>query len=155
MEKKIAPHIQKVDATLQVAQTASVVASAVGYQNVSKPVAKKFNKPATKAVKTTTSNHTIDKPAKSIVTSQDIVFSDKFSKSNYKNQVAKRGWDNDLIAQTINNPLKTSESVNKATGNPVINYYINETHYVAVDKVTNKVIQVADLNKDWKGPQIP
>lgn len=50
LEKKIAPHIPKLDATLQVAQTASVVASAVGYQNVSKPVVKNVFTPKKKSI---------------------------------------------------------------------------------------------------------
>jgi len=61
------------------------------------------------------------------LTADDIKFSDKFSKPAYKNQITERGWTNRKIADTIN--------VNK---------------YTAVDDVTGKVIQVADLNKaDW------
>jgi len=49
-----------------------------------------------------------------------------------------------------NNPVKTGTSVNKYTGNSFTVYYIDDVHYVAVDDVTGKVIQVADLNKaDW------
>lgn len=86
------------------------------------------------------------------VTLDTLEFSDKFKRGDYKNQVFDRGWTNEMIVDTINNPIKTSSSVNKATGNTVTNYYINETHYIAVDDVTNKVIQVADLTKIWKGP---
>jgi len=50
----------------------------------------------------------------------------------------------------MNNPVKTATSVNKYTGNPVTAYYIDDVHYVAVDNVTGKVIQVADMNKaNW------
>lgn len=59
-----------------------------------------------------------------------------------------------MIANTMNNPVKTTKSVNKKTGNSVTNYYINATHYVAVDDITGKVIQVSKLAKtDWKGPE--
>jgi len=85
------------------------------------------------------------------LTGKDITFSDKFSKPAYKNQVADRGWTNDSIANAINNPVKTGKSNNPYTGNEVTLYYVNDVHYVAVDKGTGKVIQVADLNKaDWK-----
>lgn len=85
------------------------------------------------------------------LTGKDITFSDKFSKPAYKNQVADRGWTNDSIAKAINNPVKTGKSKNPYTGNEVTLYYVNNVHYVAVDKGTGKVIQVADLNKaDWK-----
>ncbi|MET3558513.1 hypothetical protein ABID29_001639 [Streptococcus rupicaprae] len=91
----------------------------------------------------------IDKNKK-LVKADDIVFSDKFKLPNYKNQPAQRGWTNQKIADTINNPTKTSTSINKATGNTVTNYYVNDIHYVAVDDVTKKVIQIADLNDlEW------
>ena len=83
------------------------------------------------------------------VNADDIVFSDKFSGKNYTNQVTERGWNNELIANTINNPTQTKKSINKATGNTSTHYYLNDTHYVAVDDVTGKVIQIADLTKPW------
>lgn len=85
------------------------------------------------------------------LSAKDIVFSDKFKKPAYKNQVAQRGWTNDSIAKTINNPYKIDTSVNKYTGNPVTIYFKDKTHYVAVDNGTGKVIQVSNRNKaDWK-----
>jgi len=88
-------------------------------------------------IATTISKHTEN------IGASDIVFSDKFSKPAYKDQVAKRGWTIEKIANAINNPLKKSSSINKATGNSVTRYY--------VDDVTKKIIQVADMNKDvWK-----
>ncbi|MFB5268840.1 polymorphic toxin-type HINT domain-containing protein [Paenibacillus enshidis] len=84
-------------------------------------------------------------------TNCDIKFSDKFNKPQYKNQVAERGWTNESIANAIENPVKTGTTTNKYTGNSVTLYYVDDVHYVAVDKGTGKVIQVADLNKaDWK-----
>ncbi len=77
----------------------------------------------------------------------DIQFSDKFSKGKFKNQVAERGWTNQSIADAINNPVKTGTSINKYTGNFVTAYYINDIHYVALDDVTGKVIQVSDKTK--------
>ena len=83
-------------------------------------------------------------------TADDIIFSDKFAKLKYKTQVADRGWNTDMIADTINNLVKTGTSVNTHTGNSVTVSYINDVHYVAVDDVTGKIIQVADLAKpDW------
>ncbi|MEW9992787.1 colicin E5-related ribonuclease [Clostridium butyricum] len=89
--------------------------------------------------------------AKAEITAGDISFSDKFSKPQYKNQVADRGWTNESIANIRNNPYKTGTTTNKYTGNSVTLYYSDDVHYVAVDNGTGKVIQVADLNKaDWK-----
>ena len=85
------------------------------------------------------------------ISAENIVFSDKFKKPAYKNQVQQRGWNNESIAKTINNPYKTDKSVNKHTGNSVTVYFKDKTHYVAVDNGTGKVIQVSNLNKaDWK-----
>ncbi|WP_198020503.1 RHS repeat-associated core domain-containing protein [Anoxybacteroides tepidamans] len=83
------------------------------------------------------------------VSAKDIVFSDKFKKSKYKNQVAKRGWTKESIAKTINNPYKITKAVNKYTGNSVTVYYKDKRHYVAVDDGTGKVIQVSDLNDPY------
>ena len=91
---------------------------------------------------------------KSLITADEIKFSDKFSKPGYQNQVTQRGWSNQKIADAINNPTKTSTSYNEYTGGTVTNYYINDTHYVAVDNSTGKVIQVSNLYKsNWKGPK--
>ncbi|HFR3227472.1 TPA: RHS repeat-associated core domain-containing protein [Streptococcus suis] len=88
------------------------------------------------------------------LTADDIIFSDKFSKSNYSSQVLDRGWNNQKIADTINNPVKTTSGYNKYTNSSVTNYYIDEIHYVAVDDSTKKVIQISDLNNpNWKGPR--
>lgn len=88
--------------------------------------------------------------SQALLTADDIVFSDKFKLSKYKNQPAKIGWTNQKIADVINNPMKTTSSINKATGHKVTNYYINDIHYVAVDDITGKVIQIADLNDfEW------
>ncbi|QIK86783.1 hypothetical protein G7061_09230 [Erysipelothrix sp. HDW6B] len=84
------------------------------------------------------------------VSADDTEFSDKFSKPGYENQVSDRGWSNQKIVDIINNPYKTSDSINTYTGNPVKVYYVDEMHYVAVDTVTNKVIRVSDLfRSDW------
>jgi len=88
---------------------------------------------------------------KHIFTVDNLEFSAKFDNPSQMNEVFKRGWNKEKIVDTINNPVKTSTSYNKYTGNTVTNYYIDDDHYVAVDDVTHKVIQVADLNKtDWK-----
>ncbi|WP_164931522.1 colicin E5-related ribonuclease [Longirhabdus pacifica] len=71
-----------------------------------------------------------------------------FSKGAYKTQVADRGWTNDSIADAMNSPYKTGKSENKYTGNSVTAYFVDDVHYVAVDAVTGKVIQVSDLNED-------
>ncbi|MBB3909357.1 RHS repeat-associated core domain-containing protein [Anoxybacteroides rupiense] len=120
------------------------VAGALTYVIVSGAVAKSLVKKA------------VGKVAKKVlrkgtgkISAKDIVFSDKFKKSKYKNQVAKRGWTKESIAKTINNPYKITKAVNKYTGNSVTVYYKDKRHYVAVDDGTGKVIQVSDLNDPY------
>lgn len=85
------------------------------------------------------------------ISGKDIVFSDKFKKTAYENQVTERGWTNESIVDVINKPYKTASAVNKYTKNSVTVYFKDKTHYVAVDNGTGKVIQVSDLNKlNWK-----
>ncbi|MEG2328853.1 colicin E5-related ribonuclease [Anaerorhabdus sp.] len=55
--------------------------------------------------------------------------------------------NNQKIADAINNPYKVENSVNKFTGNSIKVYYIDDMHYVAIDNVTQKVVQVSDLNR--------
>ncbi|MDE8564821.1 colicin E5-related ribonuclease [Anoxybacillus rupiensis] len=120
------------------------VAGALTYVIVSGAVAKSLVKKA------------VGKVAKKVlrkgtckISAKDIVFSDKFKKSKYKNQVAKRGWTKESIAKTINNPYKITKAVNKYTGNSVTVYYKDKRHYVGVDDGTGKVIQVSDLNDPY------
>ncbi len=88
------------------------------------------------------------------VIADDIIFSNKFSKKDYLGQVVERGWNNQMIADTINNPVKTTKGYNKYTNSSVTNYYIDDIHYVAIDDSTGKVIQIADLkDSDWRGPK--
>ena len=108
---------------------------------------------ASKATKAVDKASDASKAAKADVVSE-VRFSDKFAHSKYKNQIAERGWDNKKIAETINNPIKTTKGYNKYTKSTVTNYYIDDIHYVAVDDSTGKVIQIADLtNPNWKGPR--
>ncbi|MEG1461950.1 MAG: colicin E5-related ribonuclease [Anaerorhabdus sp.] len=61
--------------------------------------------------------------------------------------VSERLRNNQKIADAINNPYKVENSVNKFTGNSIKVYYIDDMHYVAIDNVTQKVVQVSDLNR--------
>lgn len=88
---------------------------------------------------------------KNKVSPDDIVFSNKFKKSDYKDQVTKIGWDNHKIADTINNPVKTKKGYNKYSDSTVTHYYIDDIHYVSVDDSNGKIIQIADLaDEEWK-----
>ena len=108
---------------------------------------------ASKATKAADKANDASKATKADVVSE-VRFSDKFTHYKYKNQIAERGWDNKKIAETINNPIKTTKGYNKYTKSTVTNYYIDDIHYVAVDDSTGKVIQIADLTKpNWKGPR--
>ena len=96
---------------------------------------------ASKVAKAADKANDASKVAKADVVSE-VRFSDKFTHSKYKNQIAERGWDNKKIAETINNPIKTTKGYNKYTKSTVTNYYIDDIHYVAVDDSTGKVIQL-------------
>ena len=93
----------------------------------------------------------LEEGSEKLLKAEDIVFSDKFKMGDFNKQVVERGWDNQKIADTINNPVKIKKSINKYTGNEAIAYYINDIHYVVRDEVTKKIIQISDFSKkNWK-----
>lgn len=62
-------------------------------------------------------------------------------------QVARRGWTDSDIADTIENPvlIRTDPNiVNRANGNPVTYYYRADGHYVVIDDFTGTVVQVSN-----------
>jgi len=61
-------------------------------------------------------------------------------------------YRNTRMMKTLTETVRRTEMATRRTGNMMTRaiYYIDDVHYVAVDDVTGKVIQVADLNKaDW------
>lgn len=88
--------------------------------------------------------------AGSKVTSNDIQFSDKLSNAQWQKQINSRGWSNDSIANTINEPYTTRVATNRATGNSATTFYNQNGSYIIRDNVTGKVIQVSDVaNPNW------
>lgn len=62
----------------------------------------------------------------------------------------KRGWDKNLVNQTVDKPYTTRVSKNLATGNSATVYYDKSGHYVVVDDVTNEVVQISHrFIPDW------
>ena len=68
-----------------------------------------------------------------------------FSRSfNLMNQMNGRGWTEDLIRNTVENPYTIRTSINKATGNSATVFYTQQGSYVIVDDVTKAIVQISD-----------
>ena len=81
----------------------------------------------------------------STITSSDLVFgSSTKSAQKLMNQMNSRGWTEDLIRNTVDNPYTIRTSVNKATGNSATVFYTQQGSYVIVDDVTKAIVQISD-----------
>jgi hypothetical protein len=69
-----------------------------------------------------------------------------------KKQMTKRGWTEETINGTINNPHTTREASNKANGNSAATAYYNaDGSYVVRDDASSEVIQISDRNDpNWQ-----
>ncbi|MCH5258665.1 MAG: hypothetical protein J1F18_02870 [Lachnospiraceae bacterium] len=84
--------------------------------------------------------------------SSRLVFgSNTKSAQKLSNQMSSRGWTEELIRDTVDNPFTTRGSINKATGNAATVFYTEQGSYVIVDNVTNEIVQISDnINPlDW------
>ncbi|MEF2964205.1 colicin E5-related ribonuclease [Paenibacillus sp. M1] len=77
-------------------------------------------------------------------------------------QMERRGWTEDSIEDTVNEPHETSEATNKANGEDATAYFNEDGSYVVVENNSEKVIQVSNKNDPlWipdstiKNPYIP
>lgn len=71
------------------------------------------------------------------------------------NQMNSRGWTEDLIRNTIDNPYAIRTSVNKATGNSATVFYTRQGSYVIVDDVTKAIVQISDnINPSTWAPDL-
>jgi RHS repeat-associated protein len=64
-------------------------------------------------------------------------------------QMAKRGWTNQLIKDTI---LKNvgRKAFNKATGNAATAYFTSSGAYIVIDNITKQIVQISDrLDTGW------
>jgi len=72
------------------------------------------------------------------------------------NDFHARGWNEDLIRNTVKNPHATRIAANKAIpGNSVTIFYRVDGSYVAVDDITQEVIQITDNAKVLSGTWFP
>ena len=92
----------------------------------------------------------------SAIKSSDLVFGSS-TKSTQKlmNQMNSRGWTEDLIRNTVDNPYTIRTSVNKATGNSATVFYTQQGSYVIVDDVTKAIVQISDnINPSTWAPDL-
>jgi len=68
------------------------------------------------------------------------------SKTKLENEMGKRGWTEEDVKDTVDEPHTTRDSENKANGDSATAYYNEDGTYVVVDDVTNEVIQVSNKN---------
>ena len=79
------------------------------------------------------------------VRSNELVFgSSTKSTQKLSNQMSSRGWTEDIVRDTVDNPFTTRNSINKATGNSTTVFYTEQGSYVIVDDITNEIVQVSD-----------
>ncbi|WP_205635929.1 colicin E5-related ribonuclease, partial [Algoriphagus antarcticus] len=65
-------------------------------------------------------------------------------------QMGSRGWTQELIHNTINNPFTTRVATNSATGNASTAFFQKNGSYVVKDDLTNQVIQISNrLDNKW------
>lgn len=87
------------------------------------------------------------------VAGEGIKFSNKLSVEQWLKQVSSRGWNEEMLANTINNPYTTRTALNRygsSAGSPATAYYNQSGSYVVVDDISGKIIQVSDFfNPNW------
>lgn len=85
------------------------------------------------------------------VTGDDLQFGGlSKKKEKLENEMESRGWTEEDVKDTVENPYTERKSKNKATGNDATAYYNEDGSYVVVDDVTNEVIQVSGKgDPDW------
>ena len=76
--------------------------------------------------------------------SDELTFGNK-TKSNTKllNQMQQRGWTEQLVKETVDNPYTTRVSTNLATNQTATVFYTSRGAYVIVDDVTKEVVQIS------------
>lgn len=92
----------------------------------------------------------------STIKSSELVFGSS-TKSTQKlmNQMNSRGWTEDLIRNTVDNPYTIRTSVNKAIGNSATVFYTQQDLYVIVDDVTKAIVQISDnINPSTWAPDL-
>lgn len=92
-----------------------------------------------------------------VVAKLEVQINDKINK-----QMKKRGWTEDSIESTVNEPHETSEAENKANGKEATAYFNEDGSYVTVENESGLIIQVSNRNDpDWapdstiKNPYLP
>ena len=79
------------------------------------------------------------------IKSKDLVFgSNTKSAQKLMNQMNSRGWTENLIKDTVDNPYTIRISINKATGNTATVFYTKQGSYVIVDDITKQIVQISD-----------
>ncbi len=68
-----------------------------------------------------------------------------------QNQIKNRGWTQESIKNTVDNPFQTRNAINRATGNGATAYYDIDGDYVIIDNVTKEIVQISDkFDPEWK-----
>jgi filamentous hemagglutinin len=77
-----------------------------------------------------------------------------------RKQMTKRGWTEELIEDTLNNPDKTNfvrDTRYRPDGNrmnePATVYIRSDSNYVIRNDITGDIVQISDCNNpNWKSP---
>lgn len=69
------------------------------------------------------------------------------------NQMKSRGWTENSVNETINNPARIMKTVDLKTGDPATAYFNAKNHYVVVNNVNGEIVQVSNQTlTNWKIP---
>ena len=60
--------------------------------------------------------------------------------------MSNRGWTQQAINETVNNPFTTRVSSNLKTGNPATAFFNKNGSYIVRDNVTGELVQGSHLN---------
>ena len=70
--------------------------------------------------------------------------SESKSETKLNNQLKKRGWTQESVQDTVDNPYTTRLSKNLATQNSATVYYNKDGSYVILDDITNEIVQISN-----------
>ncbi len=66
-----------------------------------------------------------------------------------KRQLEPRGWTQESVQNTVDEPYTTRPSLNRDTNNPATAYFNIDGSHVVRDDITNDIIQVSDRTRAW------
>ena len=126
-----------------------------GAEEVAEAAAERVGRETAESVAERTGREVVEGGSSTIKSSELVFGSSTKSTQKLMNQMNSRGWTEDLIRNTVDNPYTIRTSVNKATGNSATVFYTQQGSYVIVDDVTKAIVQISDnINPSTWAPDL-